>query len=58
MKLEPRYAPCPKCRATRPCAHERPAFERSSTLVDEDGTMVIDLTGGENDALKSTEPTK
>jgi hypothetical protein len=55
MRLEPRYAPCPRCRATRPCAHERPAFDRSSTLVDEEGTMVIDLTGGED---SPKEPTK
>jgi len=55
VKLEPRYAPCPRCKSTKRCAHERPAFDRSSTLVDEEGTMVIDLTGGEN---TPKEPTK
>ena len=54
MRLEPRYAPCPRCRATRPCAHERPAFERCSEFVDEDGVMVLDFSG--EDTPK--EPTK
>jgi len=55
VKLEPRYAPCPRCKSTKRCAHERPAFDRSSTLVDEEGTMVIDLTGGKD---SPKEPTK
>ena len=45
MRLEPRYAPCPRCRSTKRCAHERPAFERCSELVDGEGVMIIDLTG-------------
>lgn len=49
MRLEPRILPCRVCRATKPCPHPRPEFDRCSTLVDLDGVMVVDLTGHEEE---------